>query len=301
MSNIVITGGTGLIGKHLGKKLKEKGYAVSVLSRNSIHNADIPVYSWNPDVGEIEQEALKGADCIIHLAGAGMGDKRWTRSRKKVIIDSRVKTGQFLFENIQKDKIKLKTFITSSAVGYYGAITSDRIFTETDPSALDFLGETCRQWEDTAERFEESGIRTVKIRTGVVLTRQGGVLAKMKIPVMMGFGSATGSGRQFLPWIHLDDVCSIFIRAVEDAKMSGAYNAVAPEHITNRDFMMTLARVLGKSFWFPHIPAIVMKLLFGEMSEMLLEGSRVSSEKISAAGYRFQFSELSKALTDLCG
>ncbi|MBN1789697.1 MAG: TIGR01777 family oxidoreductase [Bacteroidales bacterium] len=301
MDNILITGGTGLIGKHLGKKLKEKGYAVSVLSRNSRHDADIPEYFWDAEKGEVEKEALNRADFIIHLAGAGMGDKRWSESRKKVIVDSRVKTAQLLFEKIQGTQIKPGAFISSSAVGYYGAITTGRIFSETDPPAQDFLGETCRQWEEAADRFEGAGIRTVKIRTGVVLTPRGGVLAKMKVPVLLGLGSATGSGKQYLPWIHLDDLCGIYIRAIKDSNMTGVYNAVAPEHVTNRDFMKILARVLGRPFWFPRVPAVAMKLLFGEMSAMLLEGSRVSSEKIRATGYKFQYSELGKALTDLFG
>lgn len=303
MATILISGGSGLIGRHLCKKLKEKGYNVAILSRTKQpnNNSDIQIYTWNLDKKEIEKKALETADYIIHLAGANIWDKRWTTKRKQLIIDSRVKTGQLIFDKIKENKHKLKAFISASAVGYYGAITSDKIFSETDPPADDFLGETCRQWEQSADRFEELGIRTVKIRTAPVLTKQGGALAKMITPVKMGIGSAIGNGKQYLPWIHINDLCGIYIKAIEDMQMNGAYNAVAPDHRVNEDFIRTLARVLKKPFWFPNIPAIAMKIIFGRMSEVVLKGSRVSSDKIRKAGYIFQFPDLENALTDLVG
>lgn len=303
MTTILISGGSGLIGRHLCKKLKEKGYNVAILSRTKQpnNNSDIQIYTWNLDKKEIEKKALETADYIIHLAGANIWDKRWTTTRKQLIIDSRVKTGQLIFDKIKENKHKLKAFISASAVGYYGAITSDKIFSETDPPADDFLGETCRQWEQSADRFEELGVRTVKIRTAPVLTKQGGALAKMITPVKMGIGSAIGNGKQYLPWIHINDLCGIYIKAIEDMQMNGAYNAVAPDHRVNEDFIRTLARVLKKPFWFPNIPAIAMKIIFGRMSEVVLKGSRVSSDKIRKAGYIFQFPDLENALTDLVG
>jgi len=303
MTTILISGGTGLVGRHLSKKLKEKGYNVTILSRTKKYNSnsDLTTYSWNPDKNEIEKEALETADYIIHLAGEDLWKKRWTTKRKQLIIDSRVKTGQLIFDKIKESKHKLKAFISASAVGYYGAITSDKIFGETDLPSNDFVGETCRQWEQSADRFEELGIRTVKIRTAPVLTKQGGVLAKMMTPVKMGIGSAVGNGRQYMPWIHIDDLCSIYIKAIEDIQMNGAYNAVAPDHRTNGDFMRTLAHVLKKPFWFPKVPAIAMKIIFGRKSDVVLKGSRVSSDKIRMAGYTFQFPTLESALTDLFG
>lgn len=303
MATILISGGSGLIGRHLCKKLKEKGYNVAILSRTKQpnNNSDIQIYTWNLDKKEIEKKALETADYIIHLAGANIWDKRWTTKRKQLIIDSRVKTGQLIFDKIKENKHKLKAFISASAVGYYGAITSDKIFSETDPPADDFLGETCRQWEQSADRFEELGVRTVKIRTAPVLTKQGGALAKMITPVKMGIGSAIGNGKQYLPWIHINDLCGIYIKAIEDMQMNGAFNAVAPDHRVNEDFIRTLARVLKKPFWFPNIPAIAMKIIFGRMSEVVLKGSRVSSDKIRKAGYIFQFPDLENALTDLVG
>jgi uncharacterized protein len=299
MKTVLISGGTGLIGKHLSRKLKEAGYTVGLLSRKSSHNNDFAVFSWDPEKNEIDDNAISSADYIIHLAGAGIGDKRWTKKRRRIISDSRIKTGELIFKEVQESGKKLKAFISASGIGYYGAITSDKIFTETDRPANDFLGEICRKWEHSADRFEESGIRTVKIRTGVVLTGKEGALGRMIPIVRMGFGSALGNGRQYLPWIHVEDLCNIYIKAIEDTSLKGAYNAVAPEHITNNDFMRTLAKVLNKPFFFPDIPDIMLKLLFGKMSGILLNGSRVSSDKIITAGYKFQFPDLESAVKDL--
>ena len=299
METILISGGTGLVGRHLCKKLKDKGYAVGFLSRASRQDMDIPTYAWDIESNEIEKEAIETADYIIHLAGANIGSRRWTNKRRQIIIDSRVKTGQLIFDKIKDNKNKLKAFISASAIGYYGAITTDKIFTETDPPSNDFLGKICQQWEQTADNFERLGIRTVKIRTAIVLTKQGGALARMITPVKLRIDPTLGRGNQFLPWIHIDDLCGIYIKAIEDTQMNGAYNAASPDHTTNRDFAKTLARVLNKHFWFPNIPSFLLKLIFGKMSEILLNGSRVSSEKIIKAGYKFKFTNLESSLVDL--
>jgi uncharacterized protein (TIGR01777 family) len=299
MKTVLISGGTGLIGKHLCRKLKEKGYDVKLLSRKSDPDSDIPIYFWNPEKNEIDNNAISSADYIIHLAGAGIGDKRWTKKRRQLISDSRIKTCDLLFNSVQKTETKIKAFISASGIGYYGAITSDKIFTETDQPSNDFIGEICRRWEYSAGRFEESGIRTVKIRTGIVLTGKGGALARMITIVRIGIGSALGNGGQYLPWIHVEDLSNIYIKAIEDTSLRGAYNAVAPEHITNKDFMRTLAKVLKKPFFFPDIPAFIMKLLFGKMSGILLNGSRISADKIISAGYKFEFPDIESALKNL--
>jgi uncharacterized protein (TIGR01777 family) len=299
VETVLITGGTGLIGQYLCKKLKEKDYNVTLLSRKSNPYDDIPVYYWDPDKNMIDPEAISTADYIIHLAGAGIGDKRWTKKRKELISDSRIKTCELLFNKVQESGTKLKAFISASGIGYYGVVTSDKIFSETDHSSSDFIGEICRQWEHSADRFEESGIRTVKIRTGIVLTEKGGAMGRMTTTVKMGIGSALGNGRQHLPWIHVEDLCNIYIKAVEDISLKGAYNAVAPEHVTNREFMRTLTKVLGKPFFFPAVPSFAMKILFGKMSGILLNGSRVSAGKIISAGYNFEFPDLENALKNL--
>lgn len=298
METVLITGGSGLIGRHLSRKLKEKGYNVFLLSRKSSPGNNHSVY-WNPEKNEVENEAIERSDYIIHLAGAGIGDKRWTKKRKELILSSRVKTCELLFKKVQESGTKLKAFISASGIGWYGAVTSEKIFSETDPPADDFIGDVCRQWELSADRFQESGIRTVKVRTGIVLARKGGALDRMTLTVRPGLGSALGSGKQYNPWIHIDDLCNIYIRAIEDKSMAGSWNAVAPEHMTNKEFMRTLAKVLKKPFFFPTVPSFALKLLFGTMSVILLKGSRVSAGKILSAGYNFEFPDLENALKNL--
>ncbi|MBZ4675230.1 MAG: hypothetical protein JG772_919, partial [Dysgonamonadaceae bacterium] len=219
MQTILITGGTGVIGRELSAKLRNKGYRVAILSRTTKKNADIPHYYWDIPQKMIEKEAIETADYIIHLAGANIGDKRWSKQRRKLIIDSRVESANLLFDKISEARKKPKAFISASAIGYYGTTTSDKIFCETDSPANDFPGETCRLWEQAADNFEKMGIRTVKIRTGIVLSKQGGVLTKMLTPTKFGIGSAIGSGRQYMPWIHIDDLCRIYVKAIEDTQM----------------------------------------------------------------------------------
>lgn len=299
MKNVLITGGTGLIGKHLSERLIQSGYRVSVLSRERNNNSKIPVYAWDVEKKTIDNEALENVDYIVHLAGANISERRWTEKRKQLILDSRVKSSNLIFEELKRKNIKLKAFISASAVGYYGAVTSNKIFNETDFAPNDFLGETCRLWEQTTKQFENVGIRTVIIRAGIVLAKEDGALSKMMGPVKMGIGSAIGDGKQYIPWIHIDDICNIFIKAIEDDAMHGAYNAVSPDPKTNKEFTKTLAKVLNAPFWFPAIPAFALKLMFGKMSEIFLKGSRVSSDKISATGFQFRFPELEKALKNI--
>lgn len=299
MEKVLITGGSGIVGKHLSHKLQERGYSVAILSRAKMQTAGVMVYIWNLNNSEIEEKAINNVDYIIHLAGANIGEKRWTKARKRLIVDSRVKTAELILKKVKEQNEGLKAFISASAIGYYGSITSDKIFKETDLPSNDFLGNTCKEWEDILDRFKELKIRTVKIRTGVVLTEKKGALSKIIVPVRIGLGSAIGSGKQYMPWIHIDDLCEIYIKAIEDKQMNGAYNAVAPDHKTNKDFTKILASVLNKPFWFTKIPSSLMKLIFGEMSVLLLKGSRVSADKILEAGYKFQFPDLKSALTNL--
>lgn len=299
MKTVLITGGNGLVGRHLSKKLQNKGYSVSFLSRVIHPVTPLKTYSWNYQKNELDNKAFEKVDYIIHLAGANIGEQRWTRSRKELIIESRVKTAQLIFDEIKKRNNSLKAFISASAIGYYGTVTTETIFKETDLPANDFLGSVCKKWEEIADKFKEKGIRTVKIRTGVVLTEKEGALSKMITPVKMGMGSAIGTGKQYLPWIHIDDLCGIYIKAIEDKTMEGSFNAVAPDYRTNKDFTKILASILNKPFWFPNIPAFTMKLMFGEMSSILLKGSRVSSDLIISKGYNFMFPNLKNALIDL--
>ncbi|MBN2813290.1 MAG: TIGR01777 family oxidoreductase [Bacteroidales bacterium] len=298
---VLLTGGTGLIGNFLCRRLLYEGYQVACLTRGNHVMDGVETYKWDVSKHELKQEVLTDIDYVIHLAGANIGESRWTASRKKVIVDSRIQPVNLLFGQIQLYQVPLKAFISASATGYYGMVTTNRIFEETDPHAYDYLGETCHSWENAADRFQEAGIRTVKIRTGVVFTPKGGALARIALPVRLGIGAPLGTGKQYMPWIHIDDLCGIYIKALEDKAMEGAFNAVAPEHITNCQLTKAIAGVLLKPFWFPPVPSFALHLLFGEMASMLLTGSRVSCNKIIHSGYDFKYSLVNDALNHLLG
>ncbi len=296
---VLITGGTGLVGRELSMKLRDKGYDVAILSRSKKKNTEFQTYLWDPSRNSVDREAIQTSDIVVHLAGANLSEKRWSEKQKKLIIDSRVETAKLLFNQFKKTKHRLKAFISASAVNYYGVLTSEKIFSENDPPASDFIGETCILWEQSANRFKHLKKRVVILRTATVLSQRGGALPKMSKPVKLGAGAPVGSGKQYMPWIHIDDICKIYIKAIEDTKMKGAYNAAAPEQVTNEYFMKTLARVLGKPFLAPRVPAFVLKTLYGQMAELILKGSRVSTKKIESAGYEFQITGLEDALKDL--
>jgi uncharacterized protein (TIGR01777 family) len=299
MKNVLITGGTGLIGKHLSKRLRESGYSVSLLSRKPSKADGFRVYQWDPESGTIDPEAISKADYIINLAGAGLGDSRWTEKRKKEILDSRIKSAGLIFVKLKESGKRPEAFVSASGTGYYGSTTSERILDETDDPGEDFTGEVCRRWEEAAKDIESLGIRTVILRTGIVLSDKGGALTRMAVPAKFGIGSPLGSGRQYVPWIHIDDICGIYIKAITDRSMTGAYNATAPEHVSNSQFMRTVSKVMKRPFFFPAIPSFVFRILYGEMASILLKGTRVSSEKIISSGYSFMFPWLRSALLSL--
>jgi uncharacterized protein (TIGR01777 family) len=299
-SSILITGGSGLIGRYLTSALLAEGYVVSHLSRNGT-TGKVKVFKWDPENKYIDPAAFDGVDYLIHLAGANIGEKRWTRRRKEEIVNSRVASGKFLHEVIAGNNIKLKAFITASATGYYGSLTTDRIFTEEDPPSGDFLGTTCRLWEEGADLFARMGIRTVKIRTAVVLEKSDSALGKLMKPARFGLAVQLGTGRQYFPWIHIDDLCKIYVKAVSDEGMYGPYNAVSPEQINHSEFIRTMAAVMGIPFFLPPVPAWILRAAMGEMSEIVLSGSRISAEKIIKAGYNFRFEKLDRALKNIIG
>jgi len=299
MPTVLVTGGTGLIGKQLCKKLKSSGFDVAILSQVRYNKSEFPIFYWNWQKEEIDEIALKNSDFIIHLAGANIAGQRWTPERKKLIVDSRVKSAEFLHRKIKELNLSPKAFISASAVGYYGAVTTKKEFQEIDPPTNDFLGTTCQLWEQAAANAYDPRIRTVQLRTGVVLTPHGGALDKMMQPIKLGFGSALGTGKQSMPWIHVDDLCSIYIQAIHNVKMHGPFNASSPENQTNKSLTKAIAKAIGKRIWFPNVPSFVLKFMFGEMANMFLYGSKVSSTKILDTGFEFKFKELDKALDDL--
>jgi len=288
-----------MIGRHLTSRLLTEGYNVCHLSRKQDQFGKVRVFRWDPQEDILDPVILDGVDYIIHLAGANIGEKRWTANRKKEIIASRVNSAKLLFKTVVENNIDIKAFVSSSATGYYGAVTSEHIFTEEDPPADDFLGTTCRLWEEAADMFETSGIRTVKIRTSMVLEKSDSALTKLMAPAKYGIFPLIGSSRQYMPWIHISDLCNIYLSALNSDKMKGAYNAAAPQHITFREFMKILASTMDKKGIYIPVPSFLLKTALGEMADILLKGSRISSQKILETGCQFTFDNLNKALEDL--
>jgi uncharacterized protein (TIGR01777 family) len=297
--NVLITGGSGFIGKKLTALLIENGYSVSILSRSPKQNlGDISYYKWDISTHFIEEESVLKADCILHLAGENIADKRWTPKRKEAIIQSREKSIELLFEVLKKHNKKLDAFVSASGIGIYGAVNGDEICSENTLPANDFLGITCQKWEAAAETIADLGIRTVKIRTGLVLGKDDGFLKKLSPIFKMRLGSALGSGRQYMPWIHVDDLCAIYLEALKNSNMTGAYNAAVTDNTTNTIFSKTMAKIYGYSICLPNVPAFLIKMVLGKMALILLTGRRVSSEKIEKLGFKFKFTNLEIALTD---
>jgi len=296
MQRIVITGATGLIGGHLSALLEAEGYDVVHLTRDRKKGDRAKSFVWDPAGSYADSDAFHPGDIIIHLAGANLGSGRWTGKRKEEIIASRVNSADLLFSKTVGVGIIPSAYITASATGYYGAITEEGIFTESDPPAADFLGETCRRWEAAAQPFAEKGVRVVKIRTSVVFAASGSALTKMKMPASFGLIVRPGPGYQYFPWIHIDDLCAVYLTAVREAGMSGAYNAVAPDHVTLDGLYKEIARQKHLPVFLPHIPVWLMRAVLGEMAVMLTTGSRVSSERLTNSGFTFRYPDLASAL-----
>ncbi len=298
-STVLITGGTGLVGRILIPRLINSGYNVRILTRGNTRIDNTESFKWNITEGFIEQGAVEGVDHILHLAGENIGKGRWTKSRKKEIIDSRVFPARLLFDNVEKKNPGLKSFISASATGYYGALTSDHIFIETDPPADDFAARVCVMWEEAAGLFRSGGYRTAIVRTGLVLSKEGGMLSRILPTVNMLFSPLFGKGNHYLPWIHIDDLCGIYMKIIEGPDLDGIYNAVAPGPVTYRDFIKTLSIVKNKKVLMPPTPEWPWKMIFGEKASVLLEGSRVSADRIVEAGYAFKYPNLKPALENL--
>lgn len=295
---VLITGGTGLIGSAITNALKAANHEVAYLSRNPSRNAlDVPEFAWNIDAGKMDASALEGVNAIINLAGAPIF-KRWTPEYKSRVLRSRVDGTRLLFEQIQKHNINLKAFINASAVGYYPD-SPTKEFTEDDAPGDDFLSLVCQKWEQEALNFEQLNIRTVRMRIGIVLSRQGGALPQMALPVKFGLGAPLGSGKQWVPWVHLNDLASMFKLALENENLSGAVNAAGPHNVTNATLTKQIADVLHRPMIIPKVPEFALKLVLGEMAQAVLASNKVSTQKIQSAGFKYQFSTLEAALEDL--
>jgi uncharacterized protein (TIGR01777 family) len=297
--NVLISGGSGFIGKYLTRLLIEKGFSVSILSRSTKQNtADISYYKWDVPNGLLDENAVLNADYIVHLAGENIGDKRWTAKRKAAIIDSREQSIKLIYSALKNNNKKLDAFVSASAIGIYGALNGEEICTEDTAAANDFLGVACQKWEAAADTIATLQIRTVKIRTGLVLGKDGGFLEKLVPLFKLGLGAALGSGKQYMPWIHVVDLCHIYFEAIVNTNMIGAYNGAVEDDTTNTIFSKTLARVLGYSLWLPNVPAFLLKIGMGEMARIVLRGRRISCDKIENTGFEFRYKNLELALED---
>ncbi len=295
-SNILITGGTGLLGNHLKKLFAEKNYHVNILSRNPGNTEN--VFLWNVEDKFIDTEVFKEAETIIHLAGTSIAEKRWTAKRKKEIIESRTTSTELLYEKLKTTPHRVKTFISASAIGIYGDM-NDKWANEDQLPGTDFSANVCKQWEASVNRISELGIRVVILRIGIVLAKDGGALPQLALPVKLFVGSALGSGKQYVSWIHIDDLCNVFLKAMNDEKINGVYNAVAPDPVSNKAFTKALAKILHRPMWPVRVPSFILRMLLGEKAAIILTSQRVSSKKIISAGFNFQFKNLEDALENI--
>lgn len=291
--NILLTGGSGLVGSKLTERLIENGHEVRILTREE--NVQHPFYNW--DKSKIDEKVFENLDGVIHLAGATISN-RWTKSYKKEIYSSRIDTADLLYQYTKKLAPNLKFFISASGSSYYGQLTSDQIFIEEESAGTDFLGKVCVDWEKAAYNFQDFGSRVVCLRTSLVLAKEGGALDMLKKPIKMYVGANLGDGKQWMPWIHIDDLVEMYVQSV-DKQLSGSYNAAVPENVNHSTFNKTLAEIMNKPFFMPNIPSFLMRLALGEMSDLILKGSRLSAEKIIKTGFVFKYPTLNKALNDL--
>lgn len=296
--NILITGASGLIGQQLTPLFQNLGYSVAHLGRKK-STGPVQSYVWNIDQQQLDQEALQSNSIVIHLAGAGVADHPWTPQRKQEILTSRTRSTRLLYDSLKKGNHTIDTVICASAIGYYGFHDDPRPLHENEKPGSDFLADVVNQWEQEADAIASLGIRLVKIRIGVVLSEKAGALKEMSKPVTYFVGAPLGSGNQYISWIHIDDLCSIFAKAVEDTTMQGPYNAVAPHPVTNRILTQHIAHALGRPLWLPPIPGFVLKVLLGEMANLVLRGSNISADKILQTSFAFTFPQAAQAVQDL--
>jgi uncharacterized protein (TIGR01777 family) len=293
MQNVLITGGSGLIGQRITALLEAQGKSVAWLSRSKQSQKS---FLWDIEKESIEPEAMEWADAVIHLAGAGVADKRWTDERKKLILESRTKSTQMLYQAIEKADKKPDTFVSASAIGYYGFDTGTTLMEEASPAGRDFLAEVVIAWESEVKKIESLHLRTVLLRIGIVLDKEGGALGEMLKPPV---AAPLGKGDQWMSWIHIDDLAKMFVFALEKTTLQGIFNAVSPNPATNYRLTHEAARAKGKPFIGIGVPAFVLKLMLGEMADMVTGGNRVSSQKIQKAGFDFECPVLIPALKDI--
>ncbi len=299
MKKVLITGGSGLVGTELSALLKQKGYEVAHLTRSKKKGYPYPQFEWDIKKQTMEEEAIRFADIVIHLAGAGVADEKWTDNRKKIIIDSRTESAALLHKTIAKiPEHAPQQYISASAIGYYGMDTGDKLVDENSDPGSDFLAEVTKKWEASTDQFQSLQIPTAKIRVGIVLTDQGGALPQLAQPIKLFVGAPLGSGKQWMSWIHIEDLSRLFLHVLEK-KLTGVYNGVGVNPATNKEVTKAVAKALNKPLILPNVPPFAMKLILGEMAQMVLGGNKVSAEKTLNSGFKFKYEDLDEALKDI--
>ena len=306
MATVLITGGTGMIGTALTRLLLDRGYQVVILSRSPPHgstNPNLRYAAWLPDNQTIDTKAVQEADYIVNLAGAAIGDKRWTAARKKEIVDSRVNSATTLVKALKETPNKVKAVVQAAGTDWYPkdpAIPNPKPFIETDPHGQHFLGRFCEQWEGSIQPVTALGKRLVILRTGLVVSKTGGAMDRFEKPVRFGFAAILSSGEQMISWIHIDDLCRLYLHAIETEQLQGVFNAVAPGPVSNKTLMLELAQLITGRFYMPiHVPAFALKMMYGELGAALLKSTTVSCEKISRTGFQFLYPAIETALFKL--
>lgn len=301
MATILITGATGLIGRHLTNALLANGHLVKQLSRRDVkpHSPKIEAFKWNIEKGEIDEACVDGADAIVHLAGENLGAKPWTNQRKKEIIDSRTRSVALIYDVLRKrSDHQVRSVVSASAVGFYGN-QGNEILTESSKPGVNFLAETCMAWETAVDKGKNLGLRIVKFRNGIVLARDGGALPRLTKPIKAGIGAPLGSGKQWVPWIHIHDLVRMYMFALDHRHLQGPYNAASPHPVTNKTLTRAIAQQLNRKVLLPAIPAIVLRAIMGKMSELVITSDRTTADKIILEGFTFAYPDIEQALYDL--
>ena len=293
--NILIAGATGVVGEQLVSKLLAEGHQVSILARKPTSQTNVKAFQWDVYQQTIDNNAFEGIDTIINLTGEGIADKPWTAERKQQIIDSRVKSASLIFKAVVATNANIESYISASAVGIYGD-RADEVLDEESMPGTGFMADCCIAWEKAADQGIALGIRVVKIRIGIVLSERGGALETMEKPIKYFAGSGLGSGQQWMPWIHIDDLVNIFVHSIKDKNMFDAYNATAPSPVTNKTFTQVLGKVLNRPIWPFNVPKFVLKTILGEMSILPLISTNTSAQKILNTGFQFRYLNLEDAL-----
>ncbi len=317
MPTVLITGGTGMIGTALSRHLLQQGYDMIILSRNPIQTAskyrasaqqnsfrpsgNIFYAKWDTEKMMIDAQAIAKTDYIVHLAGEGVAKKRWTKKRKEEIRQSRTKSSELLFHCLSTQPNKVKAVISASAIGWYGP-DAGKVFTEDDPAAADFLGQTCKAWEESINKVKNLNKRLVKLRLGIALSNEGGALVEFKKPVRLGVAAVLGSGKQMVSWVHIDDLCRAFIHAIETPEMEGVFNLAAPNVVSNKELTLGIAKSMNGNFFIPiPVPSFLLKIIMGEMSVEVLKSTTVDSSKLQSSGFNFIYPQVDSALHHLIG